>query len=79
MSKKDLNKARQAVRTIAEKENISTNDVRREMKAAIFEAMRNPDPAVRSMWESMPCKGDVPEPEELIAWLTDMVKEKLKN
>lgn len=79
MKKRELDKARQAVKTIAENENISANDVRMEMKAAISDAMRNPDPKVKSMWESMPCKGDVPEPEELIAWLANLVKEKMKN
>lgn len=78
MKNYNLKKARQAVRTIAEKENISQNKVRNEMKAAISDAMRNPDPAVRSMWASVPRKGDVPEPEELIAWLTGMVQEKMK-
>ena len=79
MKNAELNKARQAIKTIADKKNIPPDYVRREIEAAISEAMRNPDPAIKSMWESVPCKGDVPEPEELIAWLAEQAKEKMKN
>ena len=79
MKNTEINKARQALKTIAKKENIPPDNIRREIKAAISNAMRNPDPVIKSMWEGVPCKGDVPEPEELIAWLVEQVKEKIKN
>ena len=63
---------------IALQEKMSQDDVRSEMKAAISEAMQNPDPEVRAIWKNIPCKGETPEPEELIAWLAGQVTEKVK-
>lgn len=79
MKNPDLKKARKAINTIAEKENLTETDVRSEMKAAIAEGMRSADPAVKAMWEAVPSEGDVPEPEELIAWLAEQVRKKLKT
>ena len=78
MKNNELKKANSAIKTIAEKEGISADNVRDEMKSAIAEGLRNADPAVREMWKNIPCKGETPEPEELIAWLAEQVKEKLK-
>ena len=78
MKKTELRKAQKAITTIAETENISAEEVRREMKAAIAEGLSGSDPAVQEMWRSMPCKGDVPEPEEVIAWLAEEVKRKMR-
>ena len=78
MNNNEIKKAQKSIKIIAEKENISADDVRREMKAAISVGLLNPDPEVQEMWKTIPCKGEVPEPEELIAWLAGQVKEKLK-
>ena len=79
MNKKEIKKAKKAVKITAEKENLPIGNVREEMKAAIGEGLRNPDPKVQEMWKKIPCKGETPEPEELIAWLAEQVKETLKN
>lgn len=79
MNTSELKKVQKSIKTIAEKENISPEDVRSEIKAAISEGLRNPDPAVKAMWEHIPCKGGEPEPEELIAWLVEQVRGKMKN
>lgn len=68
-----LKKANRAVKTIAQQEGTSVDSVRSEIKAAISEAMQNPDPKIRAMWENIPCKGEQPEPEELIAWIAAQV------
>lgn len=72
------NKIKKAIKTIADKENISENEVRREMKAAIAEGLNSGDPAVREMWRNVPCRGETPEPEELIAWLAEQVRGRVK-
>ena len=79
MNKNEIKKAKKAVKITAKKENLPTGAVREEMKAAIDEGLRNPDPKVQEMWKNIPCKGETPEPEELIAWLAEQVKETLKN
>lgn len=79
MKNNEISKAQKAMETIAEKESISVDNVRKEIRAAIAEGLRSGDPAVKAMWEDVPCKGDVPEPEELIAWLAEVVREKMKN
>ena len=72
------NKIKKSIKTIADKENISENEVRREMKAAIAEGLNSSDPAVREMWRNVPCRGETPEPEELIAWLAEQVRGRVK-
>lgn len=79
MKKSELKKARSAVKTIANQESMTADEVREEMKAAISEGMQSTDPAVQEMWRNIPCKGSVPEPEELIAWLAEQVRERIKN
>lgn len=78
MKNSELKKAHSAVKATAGKEGISVDEVREEMKSAIAEGLRNADSAVQEMWKNIPCKGETPEPEELIAWLAERVKEKMK-
>ena len=65
------------MRTIARQENLSLDSVRKEMKAAIAEGMSNPDPAIKEIWKEIACNGEVPEPEDVIAWVVEQVKDKL--
>ena len=78
MKNPQIEKARQAITTVAENENISKDEVLKEMREAMSEGLNSTDPAVKEMWERIPCKGETPEPEELIAWLAEQVKKKLK-
>lgn len=71
-------KAKKAMKTIAEAKNISIEEVHGEIKAAIAEGMSSSDPAIQEMWRNMSCKGDVPEPEEVIAWVTEQVKGRMR-
>lgn len=73
-----IKKAKKAISTVAEAEKLSVEEILSEMKAAIAEGLSSSDPAVREMWRNMPCKGDVPEPEEVIAWLAWEVKNKMR-
>ena len=73
----NIQKAKQVIRKIAKEEEKSVDYIRHEMKAAIFEGLQNTDPKIQTMWKSIPCKGKVPEPEELIAWVASQVSEKM--
>ena len=79
MKNTELTKAQKAINVIAKQEGISAEAVLAEMRAAMDEGLQSSDPAVREMWGRIPCKGETPEPEELIAWLAGQVKEKLKK
>lgn len=77
MKKKNQRRASRAVRTVARKESLSLDSVRKEMKTAIAEGMSNPDPAIKEIWKEIACNGEVPEPEDVIAWVVEQVKVKL--
>ena len=55
---------------IAEREHTTAEAVRREMIAAMDDAQKHCDPAVKELWNSIPRKGDKLTPEELIEYLT---------
>ena len=79
MKNTELTKAQKAINVIAKHEGITAEEVLEEMRAAIAEGLQSTDPAVREMWKGIPCKGEAPEPEELIAALAEKVREKLKK
>lgn len=62
-------RASKAISQVAKSHHVSEDTVREDMKAAISEAMRCPDPAVQDLWKQIPCAGETPEPEELIDWI----------
>jgi hypothetical protein len=59
--------------TVAKKEGISNEQVRREMQEAMDEAMNNPDPMVQMRWKFIPCKGAQPTLEEFVEYLLRFV------
>jgi len=69
--------AKKAIEKIAEREGISPQDVRREIEKALLIGWCNSDPAIRENWRHIPCKGDMPTPEELIIYLAKNVKARL--
>ena len=79
MKNTELTKAQKAINVIAKQEGMTAEAVLAEMRAAINEGLQSTDPAVQEMWKKLPCKGETPEPEELIAWLAEQVREKLKK
>ena len=77
MKNNELKRAHTAIQTIADKEGIPVDKVREEMKSAISEGLS--DHSVQEIWKEIPCKGKTPEPEELIAWIAEQVRERMKN
>ena len=68
LSEKEWDAAATVIQRIAIQEGRTVEEVRKEMKLAMFCGLANNDPQVQTMWKSIPCEGKYPEPEELIAW-----------
>lgn len=58
---------------IAEREGISAEEVRNEIGKAISYALKSNDPAVQNFWKEIPCDGESPTVEEMIAYLADQL------
>lgn len=61
--------AERAIRTLAMQEGKTVEYIRSQMKLAMISGLCNPDPQVQANWKKIPCKGEVPTPEELITYL----------
>ena len=46
-------------------------EVRESMQMAMVSALKDPDPAVQAMWDSVPREGSVPTLEEFMNYLID--------
>lgn len=71
----DTVKAKKALKKLAKQKGISERNVRYEIEIAIKEAMKSPEPQAQAFWKSIPHKGEQPTPEEVIAYIVDMVKQ----
>ena len=71
----DTAKAKKALKKLAKQKGISEKEVRREIEIAIEEAMKSPEPQEQAFWKSIPHKGEQPTPEEVIAYIAEMVNE----
>lgn len=71
----DTAKAKRALKKLAKQKGISEKEIRREIEITIEEAMKSPEPQAQAFWKAIPHKGEQPTPEEVIAYIADMVKE----
>ena len=71
MDSKKLRIAENALRQIAEREGTSVDAVREDIRAAIAAGRSDPSPAARAFWQSFPCEGSEPTPEEVILRLAE--------
>ena len=53
---------------IAAAHNCTVDEVKAEITNAIKAGLQNPDPEVRGKWAEMPRAGEIPTPEEVIAF-----------
>lgn len=58
---------------IALSEGTTVDYVKSKIKEAILIGWNSKDPQTREMWRQIPCKGDMPTPEELVYWGTNQV------
>lgn len=71
MDSKKLRIAENALRQIAEREGTTVDAVREEIRAAIAMGRSDPSPAARAFWQSFPCEGSEPTPEEVVLHLAE--------
>ena len=67
-------KAKKALKNLAKQKGVSEETVRHEIEIAILEAIKSSEPTARAFWMSIPHKGKVPTPEEVITYIADMTK-----
>ena len=72
---KRLAAAQRAMETIAVREGISVEEVRREISRAILMAQ----PKDASVVSAIPCAGAIPTPEELIAYCAARIQREQRN
>ena len=70
--------AKGALNTVAKKEGVSSERIRKDIEAAIAAARKDGNPTVQAFWNAVPRQGDAPTPEELIAYIAGTLKMKLK-
>lgn len=63
-----------AFKKIAEKEGVTVEEVREEIKKAIDVAMQSDDPAVKLYWKNICNYGKVPTPEEVVIYIAEQVR-----
>ncbi len=72
MKKKKID-AERAIQLIALREEKSVDYVRSQIKVAMLAGICSPDPAIQDRWKKIPCKGEVPTPEEVILYIANHV------
>lgn len=68
---------RSIYRKVAKKYGVSAKEVRKEIQATITEAYTNPlnqNEITKAYQNRVPCKGEIPTPEEMIRYLAKQDK-----
>lgn len=71
-----LEMADKVIRSIALRENSTPEQVRKQIRLAMLSGLLNEKPEVRKAWEQIPCVGEVPTPDEVIAYYAERLREK---
>lgn len=79
MDKKKIEIASNAIERIAKENRTTVEDVRLQIKIAMINGLVSSDPKVKAYWQSIPCEGEVPTPEEFIAYTADVVRKQKRK
>lgn len=71
--------AENAIKKLAARDGVSVEYVRIQMKIAMINGLCSEDPVQKAYWKSIPCEGDIPTPEEFIAYTAKVVKKQTKR
>jgi hypothetical protein len=74
MKRKRKSKPEHLFERIAAENNTTVEEVRKEIELAIRAGLANPDPKVRAEWAKIPKAGEIPTPEETIAYCVRQIK-----
>jgi len=76
MNKRKINRL---LKKVAKKNGVSVEEVRRDISLAESMARENPDPKIKAFWDSIPSAGDSATPEEVVAHIAGIAKQKNKS
>ena len=79
MNKVSLKSAQNAIKNIAERDGVSVDYVRKQMQLAMLNGLSSTDPQIKGYWSSIPRRGEVPTPEELIIFIAETVKHSARD
>lgn len=79
MDKKKIDGAKRAIEQIAKKNHTTVEEVRLQIKVSMINGLVSEDPKIKAFWQSIPCEGEIPTPEELIAYTADIVRRKTRG
>lgn len=66
-------KIEKSLQIIAQKEGITTEEVRKEIALAISYALKSNDKDMQYFWKDIPCEGPTPTIEEIIDFLAEQI------
>lgn len=69
MNRNTLKIAQNTLNTLSMRTGKPVSEIRKEIEKAMFVGLCSQDPAVQAYWRQIPCQGEVPTPEEVIAYL----------
>lgn len=69
MNQDKKEKISEHLRTIAQQEGITENEVRNEIAYAVSLALKSKDPKIQNFWKMIPCEGESPTIEEIIDFI----------
>lgn len=73
-TERDMKLACRTIAEVARKEHKSIEEIRCAIMEAIQAGMGSAEPDVQAMWKKVPCKADIPTPEELIIWANKRIQ-----
>lgn len=71
MDKRTIKAAENALKMSALRERKTIAEVRKEIQKVMLIGLCSQAPTVQAYWKRIPCTGDVPTPEEVIAFLAN--------
>ncbi len=71
----DTTKAQRAIQILAMQKGKTEKEIVSDIEEAISEAIKNQekDPKLKRLWDQIPCRGDVPNAYEFIAYIGEEV------
>lgn len=73
MKKREIEIAERAIARIALEHHTSVEEVRLQIKIAMLNGLVSDDPKIKAFWDSVPKEGDIPTPEEVIAYIANNI------
>ncbi len=76
MKQSKIEAAEKAIEQIAFEHGVTVYEIRKQIDIAMINGLVSDDPKIKVFWQNVPRVGEYPTPEELIVYLSNMVKKK---